>query len=541
MDRPEHLAVVEPKQPRKREKTVRSPDAAPADGPSRSSAFFGDAPPPDEDLIRGFELGRELGRGAFGRVYRARDLALGREVALKILASDHPAEDDARRRFLREARILASLDHPNVVRVHSIDEHDGALRICLELIEGQTLQDFIEDRGPVSPQEAAEIVRNVCRALAVLHGKDLVHRDIKPANVMRAQEGRIVLLDFGLAYSPGTMRTLGPAGTPLFMSPEQVRGEDLTAAADLYSTGVLLYWLVTGKDPYEARTWDELSERILSGKKVPLVDRRSTVDPELCTIVDKAMAVDPGDRFSSAGELESALSRFLSGQADRAGRRRFLLGTLVLAVAVVAAAMVVSRLGGGADTFEVSARFERVRGGELEPLHAGSTVAMGDKLVLSLEVDRSLWVYLFNEDEAGRQIALFPLPPPSATDGQRSQRMENPVPAGALELPGRSSAETRNTWVISTPGGGSEHFLLAISPEPLGWAEELLVSADKLSNPEVRRQITRSIGALAEERVARPDVRGVKSRITELARPLESGPIRSREPIVRSVTLKTAN
>jgi hypothetical protein len=272
-------------------------------------------------LETGFTILGELGRGSHGRVYLAVDRALGREVALKVL--DGPRSAAARERFVREARMLAGLDHPNIVRVHSIDEQAGRLRISLERIDGRTLENLVRSDGPFSAEEAARIGIELCRALSALHAKGLVHRDLKPANVMRAVGGRIVLLDFGLARSeePGERDGEVLAGTPHVMAPEQLEGRDIDARTDLYALGVTLYWLVTGQYPFRATSLAELRERVLAGTATPISDHRANVPPRFAEIVTQLISVDPKNRPVSAGLVEQALRQLLAGaEATRAPR-----------------------------------------------------------------------------------------------------------------------------------------------------------------------------------------------------------------------------
>ena len=228
-------------------------------------------------LEGGLEVLEELGRGSFGAVYRARDRLLDREVALKVLSGDARLADGARRRFLEEARVLARIDHPNVVRIHAVDARDGEIRLVLELVKGRTLSDLVQSNGPLGWDEAARAGAEVARALAALHAQNLMHLDVKAGNVMRAEGGRIVLLDFGLARAGAAVGDhYEPlVGTPLAMAPEQLAGEPVGPRADLYSLGVMLYWLVSRRYPHEAKTFSDLRRLVLSSEPTPLVDVRA--------------------------------------------------------------------------------------------------------------------------------------------------------------------------------------------------------------------------------------------------------------------------
>ncbi|MCK6446703.1 MAG: serine/threonine protein kinase [Planctomycetes bacterium] len=264
--------------------------------------------------VAGFEVREELGRGSYARVWSALDTTLGREVALKVVDEARPLSLAARERFLSEARVLASLDHPNIVRVHSVGEASGRLFLCLERVHGKTLADWVDQRGPLSATEAARVGVELCRALVALHAKGLVHRDLKPSNAMRAENGRVVLLDFGFARSTSS----GPGsagGTPRFMAPEQFDAgregaREVGPKADLYALGVLLYWLVSKRHPHDAEDFESLRAAVLAQRTIPLGERVPDVPETYARIVARALAPEQ-ERFATAGEMEQALGRFL--------------------------------------------------------------------------------------------------------------------------------------------------------------------------------------------------------------------------------------
>ncbi|MEQ1893232.1 MAG: protein kinase [Planctomycetota bacterium] len=304
-----------------------------------AGAAMGLPPEPDGgqgQLEIGFELLREIGRGSTGRVWRARDKALNREVALKVLHDDLRVSTPARRRFLQEARLLASVDHPNVVRIHSISEEGQHLRLSLELVLGATLDKVAREQGPFAPEEAARIGADLCRALAALHAKGLVHRDLKPSNVIREHGGRVVLLDFSLvrAERGGSVEgTSSQEGTPLFMAPEQFEGrEPIGTPADIYGLGALLYWLVALRHPCAGETFGEVRARAVEGKVTPLLEVRPELPRPFVAIVERALHRDPVERFGSAGEMEGELRAFLArGEHRRRVRTAWIVvGVLLL-------------------------------------------------------------------------------------------------------------------------------------------------------------------------------------------------------------------
>ena len=423
---------------------------------------------PRSAIETGFEVLEHLGSGASASVYRARDLSLDREVALKVLNASAFYTPEARQRFVREARLLAKLDHPGIVRVHSIDEREGKVRISLELVEGATLADLVRRSGPLAPAEAARVGIELCRSLAVLHGRGLVHRDVKPANVMRAEGGRIVLLDFGLARlgeGEADLARTAVAGTPLFMAPEQFDSSaPLEPSVDIYALGVLLYWLVCGQYPYEARSVEDLRGRLAAGRPIPLVDRRSDVPPGFVDVVTRAMAADPGERFDSAGEMESALrDSLLGGRRPPRGKHLLLAGAA--AVALAATFLFVGPILSGSRGLVVDFSLHLQRDPGTVELRTGDTVRVHDALFGEIECPEDCHLYVFNEDNEGLCFTLFPL---------EGYDLGNPLPGGKrFRIPG-AVGDTQQDWVVNTPGGGVEHVYVLVSRGPDARGEHLL-------------------------------------------------------------------
>jgi len=308
----------------------------------------GAAPPPLSPGTRWgqLEILERVGRGAFGEVYRARDTRLDRIVALKLLAESPRSQEET----VREARLLARVRHPHVVTVYGADRIEGRVGIWMEYVRGETLDRLLRDRGSLDAREAALVGIDLCRALSAVHGAGITHRDVKLANVMRAEGGRVVLMDFGLGKEAPRGRPSRPGGvlgTPLFMAPEVLRGDPEDARSDVYSLGVVLFALVTGKLPVEASSISDLLARHSKRETRAARDLRPDLPESFTVVLDRALDPDPGARFQTAGQAEQALlvslgAAVLASPAARPGRtRRWLAPALgALAVVVLAGAVV---------------------------------------------------------------------------------------------------------------------------------------------------------------------------------------------------------
>jgi serine/threonine-protein kinase len=271
-----------------------------------------------------------VGRGGFGVVYQAHDPKLDKIVALKLIPA---ASVRSESEVLGEARRLARVRHPNVVTVHGADYEDGYFGLWMEFVGGRTLRQIVEQRGPFGPDEALLIGIEVARALAAVHQAGFVHRDVKAQNVMREDGGRVVLMDFGAGVD---LRGVGDlprtAGTPVYMAPEVLAGGGSTPQSDIYSLGVLLFYLVTGKHPVSGSTWTDVQAAHLAGRRALLRDVRPDLPAKFVQCVDLLTAPIAAERIQSAGAAEALLQQTLVHQRPRWAAWAGIAAALVLAV-----------------------------------------------------------------------------------------------------------------------------------------------------------------------------------------------------------------
>jgi uncharacterized RDD family membrane protein YckC len=273
-------------------------------------------PPPEFPFDFGsYRLLRLLGRGGMGAVYEAEDTASGRRVALKVLGHslDSP---DTRKRFLREGRLAASINHPNSVYVYGTEEIDGTPVITMELVPGGTLHDRVKTGGPLPIGEAVDAVLQIIAGLEAAHSAGILHRDIKPSNCFVEPDGTVKIGDFGLSISTlsrgdSALTVAGSIlGTPDFSSPEQLRGEALDVRSDIYAVGVTLYYLVTGRTPFQAENMVALLATVLERPAPSPREFRKEIPEALARLILRCLAKPAGDRFRSYDELRRALMPF---------------------------------------------------------------------------------------------------------------------------------------------------------------------------------------------------------------------------------------
>jgi beta-lactam-binding protein with PASTA domain/predicted Ser/Thr protein kinase len=263
-----------------------------------------------DTLIDGrYKVLNRLGSGGMADVYCAEDQQLGRRVAVKLLYRRFAEDDEFVERFKREAQSAAGLQHPNIVGVYDRGEWDGTYYIAMEFLSGKTLKQLVREHGPMPPDLATDIVIQILRAAKFAHKRGVVHRDIKPHNVILDEEGRAKVTDFGIARAGASdmTETGSIMGTAQYLSPEQAQGEPVSPRSDLYSIGVLLYELLTGRVPFDAESPVTIALKQVTEAPVPPSELNPGVPPALEAVVLRAMEKDPAHRFADADEFIAAL------------------------------------------------------------------------------------------------------------------------------------------------------------------------------------------------------------------------------------------
>ncbi len=400
--------------------------------------------------VAGYRIERLIGRGGMSVVYLAEHLRLGRKVALKILAPELAENQKFRDRFLRESKVAASIDHPNIVPIYDADESEGLLYIAMRYVEGTDLHDLIRAEGALEPVRTASIVGQVASALDAAHATGLVHRDVKPGNVLLTPDEHVYLSDFGLTKRAlsvsGLTQTGQLVGTIDYVAPEQIKGDPVDARADVYSLGCILFECLTGEVPYPremevAVLWGHVQEAPPS-----VTAERPDLPEELDDVVTHAMAKEPDERTPSAGAVATELRAALGLEAPtgvrrrpkrKARRRRVALvagAALVLVAAVVTALLVTLGGGGGAVVPPVNtvAMIDAATHTLAEPIPVGTNptgIAVGEG---------SVWV--INQDD--RTVTRID----PATGESRSPKATGGIPTGIAAGEGA-------VWITTGYGG----------------------------------------------------------------------------------------
>jgi tRNA A-37 threonylcarbamoyl transferase component Bud32 len=433
-------------------------------------------------VLAGYRVEERIGRGGMSVVYRADHLRLKRKVALKLLAPELAEDESFRERFLRESELAASLDHPNVVPIYDAGEVEGLLFIAMRYVEGTDLRALLRREGALPPERAVGLVGQIASALDAAHERGLVHRDVKPSNVLltgRAGREHCYLSDFGLSTSasdrnaPADPRQV--VGTIDYVSPEQIRGEEVGGGADVYSLACLLYECLAGRVPFARK-----SEVAVVYAHLEESPPKAGLAEELDAVLERGMAKDPEDRWKTAGALMAAARAALGqapAEADRAGRlkRRLLpIGAAVGVAAAVAIAVAGFPGGGGTDI----ARADSLVRIDPDGGRAAGAAALGGRPTAVTICAGSVWVtgadgavtQVDPSSMSSRRIRLRGIPGDVADIGDlaavvsRSPSAVTMIDAefgqisGSVPLPGRPSSPTgaavafgRDVW-IANPG-----------------------------------------------------------------------------------------
>jgi serine/threonine protein kinase len=533
-----------------------------------------------------------IGRGAFATVYRAQD-NLGRLVALKLFSLPREHAIDWTARLLHEGRLLARLRHENVVTIYGADQGDGYVGLWMEFVKGRTLEEELHTRVRFSADEAVQVGRVLCRALAAVHREGLLHRDVKAHNVMRDDAGRIVLMDFGSGREARidlTSPNLDLAGTPLYLAPEVFAGQPASIASDIYSLGVLLFHLVSDRYPVEGTNRSEIQRAHLERRRLWLRDARPDLPEAFVRVVERALASERTQRYQSAGELEDALggismqpSAASSGGSSApvvaatpltpptpppaigdpspklppryrwqmlAAGAAFILAVVML---VVVGPRFLSQRPPPASTrgdvplspqtptqpqtardlapYAVHATFFKHRDDGVEtPLTLGDRIAPRDKLGLRIEMSKPAYVYVANQDEEGNAFLLYPV----RTDitGPLAADREHRLPED----------DNGKLWVV-TSAGVREHLLVFVSQTVLKDFNTLLRDLPRVSEGRAVTPLripasligqTRGVGGLAQVTTTTPSE---LQRLFKQAQPLSEYKEATEGEWIRRLTL----
>lgn len=300
-----------------------------------------------------YQITERIGIGGMAEVYRAQDNVLGRLVAVKVMLPQYAADPNFTQRFKQEAAAAANLQSPYIVNVYDWGQDEGTYYIVMEFVRGSDLKTAIIERGAINQRKVAEIGAQVCQALSVAHGLDIIHRDIKPQNIMVQPDGNVKVMDFGIARAKNSVmtQTSSVLGTAHYISPEQAQGKDLTATSDIYSLGIVLYESATGRLPFDGPDAVSVAMKQVNDLPVPPREINPDIDPSLEAIIMKAIAKNPAERFATAKDMRLALNDYLAGRPVNLGEgftsaETVVMGGVVPPVGVADGTAVMPAMGG---------------------------------------------------------------------------------------------------------------------------------------------------------------------------------------------------
>ena len=261
-------------------------------------------------VLNRYKIEEKLGGGGMSVVWKAYDLVLDRSVALKVLRPEMSDDEEFIGRFRREAQSVASLSHPNIVNIYDVGEDGGLYFIIMELVDGETLRDKLRAEGRLPVDEALRIAQQICEALAHAHARRIIHRDIKPQNILITKQGDVKVADFGIARALGGVSTTSRdvvVGSAPYISPEQAKNGTVSARSDLYSLGVVMYEMLTGKPPFAGDSPVAVALQHVQGQVPSLREKNPDIPEAVEAVIMKALAKDPDDRFASATDMLKAI------------------------------------------------------------------------------------------------------------------------------------------------------------------------------------------------------------------------------------------
>jgi serine/threonine protein kinase len=483
------------------------------------------------ERIGDYEILGELGCGGMGRVWRVRNVISDRIEAMKVLLPDLAGRQELAARFLREIKLMASLDHPNIAALRTAFTANNQLYMVMEFVEGQTMAEHLEN-GPISVPDALNYTGQVLKAVSYAHHQHIIHRDIKPPNMMLTPQGTIKLMDFGIAHAgdePSLTRTGTTLGSLNYMSPEQVKGEATDGRSDLYSVGVCLYEFVTGQRPFTSTSGYSLMAAQIKEIPKPPLELNPALPLALNEIILMAIAKEPTKRFQTADAFNSALSNLRVTSSPSLTAPRDALGTAtsdnsIPTVDVLPNAPTLA--AGSQDSAPVAAQKDaRVAAPEATPAafrpppqlnrHRGLYITMGALIVFAVLVIAGLYVprshkTQANTPELARSTSVTPnpekLPPNSAHPNQ-------PVPSAAAAASTMSSDSTQPPALPTATTASVENSNPPPSQAPLAAARETKQShpaqADSSSVKPTRpnpKKLTAQNGSAAGEAAVLPRI-----------------------------------
>jgi serine/threonine protein kinase len=409
--------------------------------------------PQPGDCWNHLELLEQIGAGSDSIVFKAYDRLLNRCVALKLRSSraSSLASD------LAEGQRMARVDHPNVLKVHGVAEQNGLLGLWSELIDGESLSRWLEEGKRLGSAELISIGSELCAALAAIHKAGLIHGDVKPGNVIRARNGRFVLVDFGACVYVSEVDKI--CGTPLYCAPEVLMGGKPSVASDIYSLGALLYRLASGAPPVNAKSFPDLVAAHRQNCRSKLLDARPDLPTALLSAIENAIDNEPQRRPASAGHMGSQLADCLPSTTKSSFRwtRLGVAAALLLSIGIT-----VITIFRGPVIPSDHVRFVRTSDAHESALIDGGTIMPGETFALDVTPSEATFAYVMDEDDKGESFQLFPLP---------HSQVKNPLEGGKkYRLPGATNGDPLD-WQI-TSRGGTDRLYVLLSARPIPDLEE---------------------------------------------------------------------